>query len=119
MLTQTELQRLERWQTKKLRHLLRSPARVRDVPNEATRRKANVYSVTSTLLFRRLRWWQRVISPGLAPQEPEYDPAKAVGAVLFGRLCFERRVGPSKPAGRISLLLQGLQALWSSLSAAR
>eukprot|EP00959_Pyramimonas_sp_CCMP1952_P150434 3148403-Pyramimonas_sp.AAC.1 len=58
ILAQTELQKLERWQTKRLRHLRRSPVHIRHVPNEAIRRKANVHSVSSTLLFRRLRWWQ-------------------------------------------------------------
>eukprot|EP00959_Pyramimonas_sp_CCMP1952_P114024 2384623-Pyramimonas_sp.AAC.1 len=83
------MRRLEQWQNRKLRHLLRSPAHLTRIPNEAIRRKAKVFTIESTLLCRRLRWWQKVVLPGLSPDKPEYDPSRAVRSVIFGRLSFE------------------------------
>ena len=89
VLTKGELRRLERWQTIKLRHLLRQPAHTTHLINYEVRRRCRVFTIESTLLERRLRWWQRVIRPGLEASPPDYDPSLALRATIFGRLSFD------------------------------
>ncbi|CAK0906494.1 unnamed protein product [Prorocentrum cordatum] len=116
ILTQTEATRLERWQKRRLRRMLQPPAHLYRVPNEGIRRKVQLHSVQSTLLFRRLKWRQQVIKPGLEDDPPEYDPSKAVRAVVFGRLSFE---SPHKlvATARLKLLLEDLRLFWQAASA--
>ena len=110
-LAKQHMARLGKWQTRKLRFLSRSPAHVHHVCNADVRRRTGVPTVASTLLERRLVWWQGALSPAFPdlqkkPQDPlheaqtqqdpdetpegmKYVPTKLVRAVVFGRFNFE------------------------------
>eukprot|EP00959_Pyramimonas_sp_CCMP1952_P440666 9225971-Pyramimonas_sp.AAC.1 len=77
-MTRAGLKRLERWQTRELRHIPRSQAHMHRVSNSDIRRRANIFIVSSTLLYRRLQWWRHVIARGLLPGPPDHEPAIAV-----------------------------------------
>eukprot|EP00959_Pyramimonas_sp_CCMP1952_P327330 6852824-Pyramimonas_sp.AAC.1 len=87
------------------------------VSNSDIRKRADIFSVSSTLLYRRLQWWRHVISPGLLPEPPDYDPTLAIRSVVFGKLSFEASRCRNHSC-RIGQLLLDLRALWARIPAA-
>ena len=69
---------LERWQMRKLRHLSNSPAHITRETNFALRKRLGVYTITSTLRLRRLLFFRNVL---LHPQTNEQLIAAIYGTV--------------------------------------
>ncbi len=77
VLTEAQLSRLETFQNRTLRRILRQPAQIEHTPNVEVRTQAKVHSVQSTLLLRRLKWWQAVLRD---------EEAVGVRLAIFGTL---------------------------------
>ncbi|CAK0846574.1 unnamed protein product [Prorocentrum cordatum] len=85
-LTRADLKKSERWQTRKLRHILRPPAHMHRVSNSDIRKRANIFSVSSTLLHRRLQWRRHVISPGCNDRKGLENRRFAVHSIIANRV---------------------------------
>eukprot|EP00959_Pyramimonas_sp_CCMP1952_P073199 1530257-Pyramimonas_sp.AAC.1 len=97
VMTASDEARVERFQTKKLRHLLKSPVHLERVSNPVIRERARVFSIHPTLVHRRLCWWRHVLRPVFL-EDPAgaplaYDGSVGVRALMFGRLSFETEGG--------------------------
>ncbi|CAK0840038.1 unnamed protein product [Prorocentrum cordatum] len=110
------LLRLERFQTRCLRHLARLPAHLTRVRSETVREKCNAPTVESSLRLRRLQWIRKVVSPVFRDDDNnplfgtlEYDPAVAVRAAFFGRFEFEGRRVEGQMTVRQRIVLSDLQ----------
>eukprot|EP00959_Pyramimonas_sp_CCMP1952_P235438 4919999-Pyramimonas_sp.AAC.1 len=122
VMTVTDEARLERFQTKKLRHLLKSPAHLGRVSNYDIRDRARVFSIQTTLLFRRLCWWRHVLRPVFVERPDHgYDETVGVRAILFGRFAFENdnADGSGVVSDRMASLCRDLRALLPTLPASR
>eukprot|EP00959_Pyramimonas_sp_CCMP1952_P213709 4471479-Pyramimonas_sp.AAC.1 len=78
-------------------------------------------TVVSTLLERRLRWWQHVLRPAFRVAADgdvdDYDPTRAVRAAVFGRFSFEPE-GRRECTSLLHLLAQDIDKLWQVLGGA-
>ncbi|CAK0800187.1 unnamed protein product, partial [Prorocentrum cordatum] len=111
------LNKLESWQVKKLRGLLNLPAHLYKNTSRESRKWARAPNATSTLLLRKLRWWQQVLWPAFKePSDDLHDPTLAVRAVIFGRFSFER-VGHRGQSGTLTLLLDDMRQMWQTADA--
>ena len=60
ILTQRDVQTLERWQMSKLRHIAKSQAHVTRETNFSLRRRLKVFTIESNLRHQRLKFMQQV-----------------------------------------------------------
>ena len=116
-----DLMKLERWQTKSLRHIARSPVHITRERSDALRLRLGMNTVASTIQVRRIKWEQKWIARGFRRDvEGEVivgdGGSDALRYAVFGRFSFE----PSAPGEtrRSELLLQDMRDLvWKVESA--
>ena len=109
VLTGGALGKLEEWQNRKLRTIMKEPAHINHVTIVQVRRQARVTTIESELRCRRLMWWWRILQPVLE-QDPSNTATAATHTCLLGRLPFEHRdIG--EDTARQQTLLRDLRQL--------
>ncbi len=96
------------FQNRALRRILRQPAHIEHTTNVEVRTQAKVHSIQSTVLLRRLTWWQSVL---------KNEEAAGVRLAIFGTLPWDSELPTSATSSRVKLLSDDLCILNGHLPA--
>ena len=85
-----DVETLEQWQNRALRHIARSPLHVSRERTQDLRKRFGVHTVVSTLQVRRLLWAKKWLREETYPEEERTGAGEAMRGMVFGRLLFEK-----------------------------
>ena len=103
LLTKNDSMRLELFQNRVLRKIMKAPAYTSHESNESLRRRAKVHTIESYLRLLRPQWFRRMIA------HPHHSTA--VRALLWGKLPWEDHTSPTP---RQRLLQDDMNALFTA-----